>query len=88
MIDLKELVKQTQNNPTHKAWYQAVEGQALDYISWVACDHLEGKKANAAAMKRVLFNTFNITISTSSIKGWLQKVETGEVTYGRPKETG
>ena len=90
MTDLKNLVELTQINKTHKGWYEQINDKdCLKYIAWVACDHLDGKKANAPAMKRILFNHFKLTISESSIKTWLLKVETGEVTYERPdQETG
>ena len=89
MTDLNELVKQTQKSPTKKTWYSVIEDQECgDYLAWVACDHMAGKKANAAAMARVLYNHFKIKVSVSSIKGWLQKVEIGEVVYEEPEKTG
>jgi len=88
MNDLGELVRQTQNNPVNKNWYEKVEDdQCKNYLAWVACDHMDGKKANTASMARILFSHFNVKVSTSSIKTWLQKVEIGKVRYERPEKT-
>lgn len=86
MTDLKELVKQTQVTK-HMGWWDKIEDPlCLQYMAWVACDHMEGKKANYAALHRILRRTFNVSIGQSSVTAWMAKVESGELTYERPNQ--
>ena len=83
---LKELVKATQDT-TMKSWFEKVEDpECLKYMAWVACDHMEGKKANYASLHRILTQHFNINVSSATVKTWMKKVESGELKYERPTE--
>ena len=96
MTDLDELIKETQINPTKNSWWEKIDDQkCLDYMAWIACDHKDacdnktsGKKANGAAMSRILKKHFGLVISDTRVKQWLNLVSEGDLNYERPKETG
>lgn len=94
MTDLKELIKETQINPTKQSWWDKItDPDCLKYMAWIACDHkdacdnkVQGKKANSAAMAKVLKKHFGLVISDTRVRQWANLVEEGELHYERPEE--